>query len=130
MITMFQCLNIFRCKQHDPVANELSIELRIPISYQDKAVPTSIIVMELLWQQYGLDVIHPKVSRWLEQNAPDIKFASSDDRTQFKVGPKGTIELHLPLKVDDRLREVSFQYILSQVQHPTEPETAPQLLAA
>jgi hypothetical protein len=136
---MFRCLNIFGRKQPEftnPVANQLSVELIMPAIYQGKAVPPSIIMMELLWQQYGLDMLHPEVSRWLERNAPDVKyaaarnqFASGNERAQFTVGPQGTVELQLPLKLDDRLREVSSQYILSQVQHPMEPGTEPQLAA-
>jgi hypothetical protein len=132
MITMFQSFNNIGRKQQaftNPVVNELSVKLRMPACYQGKVVPTSIVVMELLWQQYGLDLIHPEVSRWLEQNAPDVKymaarnqFASSDDSSEINVGPTGIIDLHLSLNVDDRLREVSSQYILSQVQHSMEPE--------
>jgi hypothetical protein len=136
---MFQCLDIFGRKQTEfknPVANELSVELIMPACYQGKAVPPSIVMMELLWQQYGLDMLHPKVSRWLERNAPDVKyaaagnqFASGNDSAQFTVGPQGTVELQVSLEVDDRLREVSSQYIWSQVQHSMEPETEPQLAA-
>jgi hypothetical protein len=136
---MFQSFNTFGRKQQgftNPVVNELSVKLRMPAGYQGKAVPTSIVVMELLWQQYGLDMVHPKVSLWLEQNAPDVKymtaktrFARDNDRTEVNVGPTGIIELHLPLKLDDRLREVSSQYILSQVQHELEPETELPLAA-
>jgi hypothetical protein len=136
---MFQCLNIFSRKQQGvtkPVAHELSVELIIPACYHGKAVPSSLVLMELLWQQYGLDLLHPEVSRWLEQNAPDVKyaaarnqFASDNDSAQFVVGRQGTVELRLPLEVDDRLREVSSQYILSQLQHSMEPETEPQLAA-
>jgi hypothetical protein len=130
---MFQSFNTSNRKQKDftnPVINEMSVKLRMPAGYQGKAIPTSIVVMELLWQQYGLDMIHPEVSRWLEKNAPDVKymaaktqFVRGNDRTEVNVGPTGIIELHLPLKLDDRLREVSSQYILSQVQHSMEPET-------
>jgi hypothetical protein len=136
---MFQSINIFGHKQQaftNPVINRLSVKLRMPAGYQDKVVSASIVVMELLWQQYGLDVIHPEVSRWLEKNAPDVKymaannqFASGDDRSKFRVGSNGTIELHLPLKLDDRLREVSSQYILSQVQHSIDPDTELRLAA-
>jgi hypothetical protein len=139
IITMFQCLDIFGRKQTEfknPVANELSFELIMPAYYQGKAVPPSIVIMELLWQQYGLDMLHPKVSRWLERNAPDVKyaaarnqFASENDSTSFTVGPQGTIQLQLPLTVDDRLRDVSFRYILSQIPHSIEPETEPKLAA-
>jgi hypothetical protein len=133
---MFQSFNTFGRKQQDftnPVVNELSVKLRMPAGYQGKAVPTSIVVMELLWQQYGLDMIHPQVSRWLEQNAPDVKYMAA--KSQFargndvNVGPTGIIELLLPLKLDDRLREVSSQYILSQVQHSMEPEAELPLAA-
>src|SRR5262245_58450550 len=120
----------------NPVVNELSVKLRMPAGYQGKVVPTSIVVMELLWQQYGLDVIHPVVSRWLEKNAPDVKnmaarsqFANDDDSSRFIVKANGTIDLLLPLKTDDRLREVSSQYILSQVQPELEPETELRLAA-
>jgi hypothetical protein len=136
---MFQSINTFGGKQQgfaNPVINEFSIKLRMPACYRGKAVPTSIVVMELLWQQYGLDMIHPELSRWLEKNAPDVKymaarnqFASGDDRSEFRVGANGTIELRLSLKLDDRLREVSSQYILSQVQHSMEPETELPLAA-
>jgi hypothetical protein len=139
MITMFQSFNTFNHKQKDftnPVINEMSVKLRMPAGYQGKAVPTSIVVMELLWQQYGLDMIHPKVSQWLEKNAPDVKymaprnqFARGNDSTEVNVGPTGIIELHLPLKLDDRLREVSSQYILSQVQHSMGSETELPLAA-
>jgi hypothetical protein len=139
IITMFQCLDIFGRKQSkfkNPAENELSIELIMPAYYQGKTVPSSIVMMELLWQQYGLDMLHPEVSRWLEKNAPDVKyaavrnqFASGNDKAQFKVGSQGTVELQLSLDVDDRLREVSSQYILSQVRHSFEPETEPQLAA-
>jgi hypothetical protein len=81
-------------------------------------------------------MLHPEVSRWLEKNAPDVKyaavrnqFASGNDKTQFKVGSQGTVQLQLSLETDDRLREVSSQYILSQVRHSFEPETEPQLAA-
>jgi hypothetical protein len=136
---MFQSFNTFGRKQQaitNPVVNELSVKLRMPACYQGKAVPTSIVVMELLWQQYGLDMIHPKVSQWLEKNAPDVKymaaktqFVRGNDRTEVNVGSTGIIEMHLPLKLDDRLREVSSQYILSQVQHSTETETELPLAA-
>jgi hypothetical protein len=136
---MFQSFNNIGREQQaftNPVVNELSVKLRMPVGYQGKVVPTSIVVMELLWQQYGMDMIHPEVSRWLEKNAPDVKymaaksqFACSNGRAEVNVGPTGIIELHLPLNLDDRLREVSSQYILSQVQHSMEPEAELPLAA-
>jgi hypothetical protein len=136
---MFQSFNTSVSKQQgftNPVINEISVNLRMPAGYQGKVVPTSIVVMELLWQQYGLDLIHPEVSRWLEKNAPEVKhmaarsqFANGDDGSKFFVKANGTIDLLLPLKTDDRLREVSSQYILSQVQGDLEPETKLRLAA-
>jgi hypothetical protein len=131
---MFQCLDIFSRKQPEftnPVANQFSVELIMPPCYQGKAVPPSIVMMELLWQQYGLDMLHPEVSRWLERNAPDVKyaaarnqFASGNDSAQFTVGPEGTVEMQLSLEFDDRLREVSSQYILNQIEQSMEPQLA------
>jgi len=136
---MFQSFNTSVSKQQgftNPVINEISVNLRMPAGYQGKVVPTSIVVMELLWQQYGLDVIHPEVSRWLEKNAPEVKymasrnqFANGDESSKFIVKANGTIDLLLPLKTDDRLRMVSSQYILSQVQGDLEPETDLRLAA-
>jgi hypothetical protein len=127
---MFQSFNRQQQNIANPVVDGLTIKLRMPACYSGKAAPTSIVVMELLWQQYGLDILHPVVNRWLERNAPDVKsaaakaqFVGGDANSQIKVGLQGTIELRLPLKIDDRLREVSSQYIMSQVQHELEPET-------
>jgi hypothetical protein len=138
MVKMFECLDIFSRKQRGitgPMSDELRIKLAMPPVYKGKNVPPSVVLMELLWQQYGLDLLHPEVSRWLEQNAPDVKYASAqnqvtdeDEIDQFVVGPQGTVELQFPLEIDDRLRAVSSQYILSHI--PTfEPETEPQLAA-
>jgi hypothetical protein len=135
---MFQCLNILGSKQQGlSEVSELPVKLSMPDGYQNKAVSTSLFMKELLWQQYGMDVIHPEVSRWLELNAPDVKYAAvdnqlseSDDSAPFNVDPNGTIELHLPLEIDDRLREVSTQYFLSQIRHSIEPDTESRLQAA
>jgi hypothetical protein len=137
---MFQCLKILGCVQQgftNLEVSELPVKLSMPACFQGKAIPTSIILMELLWQQYGLDVIHPEVSRWLEENAPDVRHAAANNQLeggdvchQIKVEQNGTIELRLPLKIDDRLREVSTRYFLSQVQQSIEPETEPRLQAA
>jgi hypothetical protein len=131
---MFQnSTNIGRTQQGftNSVANELAITLEMPGWSKGKMVPTSRVVTALLWQQYGLDVLHPEVSRWLEQNAPDVKHAAAENRAangsesnnaQFRVGSDGTVKVHLSLKVDDRLREVSSRYLLSQVRHSIEPK--------
>jgi hypothetical protein len=130
---MFQCLNIIGYKQQDFTnlqVSELPVKLTMPAGYRDKAIPTSIVVKELLWQQYGMDLTHPEVSRWLEQNAPDVKDAAADHQFTDVDDQKETIEFHLPLEIDDRLREVSTQYFLSQIQYSIEPETQPQLMVA
>jgi len=137
---MFQCLNIIGYKQQDFTnlqVSELPVKLNMPAGYQDKAIPTSIVVKELLWQQYGMDLTHPEVSRWLEQNAPDVKdaaadnqFTDCDDSAPIKFDQKETIEFHLPLEIDDRLRQISTQYFLSQVQYSIVPETEHQLMVA
>jgi hypothetical protein len=127
---MFQSFNSKQQNLTNPVVDGVTIKLRMPACYSGKNAPTSIVVMELLWQQYGLDILHPAVNRWLERNAPDVKsaaantqFVGGDANSQIKVGQQGTIELRLTLKIDDRLREVSSQYIMSQIQHELEPET-------
>ena len=129
---MFKSFNIGRKQQGSTqtVVNEMPVKLRMPVGFQGKSVPTSIVMMELLWQQYGLDLVHPEVSRWLERNAPDVKYAMSQlAGGQIEVGSKGTVELNLSLKADDRLREVSSQYILSQVGHSMEPQPELRLAA-
>ena len=133
----FKCLNLFGRKQEaNPADNEMSIELTMPACYHGRTVPTSIVLMELLWQQYGLDMLHPELNGWLERYAPDVKYAAAryevgfvDPNTQFKVGPKGTIELNLSLDVDDRLREVSSEYIFSQIKPSFSPHTEPLIAA-
>jgi hypothetical protein len=101
-------------------AGELQVMLEMPDGCEGKTVPTSTVMMALLWQHYGLDLPHPEVSRWLEQNAPDVKYAvarnkstgSDDDESAgLKVSSNGTIKVHLSPEVDQRLREVSSQYI-------------------
>jgi hypothetical protein len=136
---MFQSINIFGRKQQaisNPVVNEVAVKLRMPVGYQGKSVPTSIVAMELLWQQYGLDLMHPEVNRWLDQNASDIKAAvarnqmvSVGENAQVKVSSRGTIEFQLSVKVDERLREVSSQYILSQMGQAIEMQNDLRLAA-
>ncbi|HKX29200.1 MAG TPA: hypothetical protein VJ302_16005 [Blastocatellia bacterium] len=126
---MFQSIKSVNHQQSEftnPVATAVPVKLRMPAGYRGQTVPASIVVLELLWQQYGLDLLHPEVSRWLELNAPDVKGAIAGDRVlgsdRFEVGSRATIELRLTLKADDRLRQVSSQYLLSQVQPSIEPE--------
>jgi hypothetical protein len=126
VIKMFQSI-----KGENRIANQLSVKLRMPLGFQGKTVPMNVVVMELMWQQYGLDLLHPQVSRWMEQNAPEVKSLLSSDRNGagFPVGPKGTIEMQVSLETDDRLREVSSQYILSQVGHSVAPQQELRLAA-
>jgi hypothetical protein len=118
-------------KGGNTAANQMSVKLRMPLGYQGKTVPINIVVMELMWQQYGLDLMHPEVNRWLEQNAPEVKalVAKKHNDAGFTVGPKGTIEMQLSLRTDDRLREISSQYVLSQVGNAVAPQQELRLAA-
>ncbi len=109
------------------IAGELPVMLEMPGGSEGKTVPTNTVLMALLWQQYGLDLPHPEVSRWLERYAPDVKYAvarnksmrsDEDDPAELKVSSDGTIKVHLSLEVDQRLREVSSQYIRWQSREP------------
>jgi hypothetical protein len=110
-------------------AGELQVMLEMPDGCEGKTVPASTVMMALLGQHYGLDLPHPEVSRWLEQNAPDVKYAvarnestgSDDDESAgLKVGSDGTIRVHLSPEVDQRLREVSSQYVRWQARTSSE----------
>jgi hypothetical protein len=126
VIKMFQSI-----KGGNTKANEMSVKLRMPLGFQGKTVPMNVVVMELLWQQYGLDMLHPEVSRWMDQHAPEVKslVASHHNNAGFTVSPKGTVEMQVSLRTDDRLREVSSQYILSQVGHSAAPQQELRLAA-
>jgi hypothetical protein len=111
------------------ISGELPVMLEMPGGSEGKTVPTNAVLMALLWQQYGLDLPHPEVSRWLERYAPDVKYAvaknksmgsNGDDPAELKVSSDGTIKVHLSLEVDQRLREVSSQYIRWQSREPIE----------
>jgi hypothetical protein len=112
-----------------PPATELPVMLEMPDGCEGKMIPTSTVMMALLWQYYGLDLPHPEVSRWLEQNAPDVKYAvarirstssGEDESAELKVGSDRTIKVYLSPEVDQRLREVSSQYIRWQIREPIE----------
>jgi hypothetical protein len=118
---MFNGFAIFGRKRQASAQSELPVMLQMHGWSEGETVSTSTVVMALLWQYYGLDLRHPEVSRWLEQNAPDVKYAiaedqlaSGDNRTRFRIGPNGMMTIHLSLEVDDRLREVAANYILRQ----------------
>jgi hypothetical protein len=123
MIKMFQSINIFGRKQQNRAASmidQLPVIVEMPAGYEGKTVSSSTVMMALLWQQYGLDLLHPEFNRWLEQNAPDVKYAVAQNRHKdgeragLRVGTDGKIKVQLSPKVDDRLREISSQYILEK----------------
>lgn len=123
-IEMFHGYAIYRRKEQASARYELPVMLQMGDWSEGETVTTSTVVMALLWQHYGLDLSHPEVSRWLEQNAPDVKYAvaedqlaSGDNRNRFRIGPNGMMTVYLSLEVDDRLREVSSRYILRQSAH-------------
>jgi hypothetical protein len=116
---MFHSLAIFRRKRQPSARYELPVMLRMGEWFEGETVSTSTVVLELVWQYYGLDLSHPEVSRWLEKNAPDVKYAvaedqlaNGDDRSRFRIGPNGMMTVYLSPEVDDRLREISSRYIL------------------
>jgi hypothetical protein len=120
---MFQSINIFGRKQENRVASmidQFPVTVEMPAGYEGKTVSSSTVMMALLWQQYGLDMLHPEFNRWLEQNAPDVKYAVAQnrakdgERAELRVGVDGRIKVQLSPEVDDRLREVSSQYILEK----------------
>jgi hypothetical protein len=85
---------IYRSKRQATARYELPFMLQMSDWPKGETVSTSTVVMALLWQYYGLDLNHPEVSQWLEQNAPDVKYAvaedqlaSGDDRSSFRIGP-------------------------------------------
>ena len=121
---MFHGYAIYRRKEQASARYELPVMLQMGDRSEGETVTTSTVVMALLWQHYGLDLSHPEVSRWLEQNAPDVKYAVAEDqlatgdkRNRFRIGPNGMMRVHLSLEVEDRLREVSSRYILRQSAH-------------
>jgi hypothetical protein len=123
MINMFQSISIFGRKQQNRAASmidQLPVTVEMPAGYEGKTVTSNTVMMALLWQQYGLDLLHPEFSGWLEQNAPDVKYAVAQNRCKngeragLRVGADGRINVQLSPEVDDRLREISSQYILEK----------------
>jgi hypothetical protein len=104
--------------------NELNFMLEMPGGLDGTRVPSSTVVSALLWQQYGLDLLHPQLSRWLEKNAPDVKYAVARNQrdhqqscANFRVGQNGTLRVYLSPDVDARLRKVASDYFFWQVEH-------------
>jgi hypothetical protein len=131
---MFQSTTDFWRKQAgmaDSDRNGMPLILKLSGATEGTLVPATTVVTALLWQQYGLDMLHPEVSRWLEKHAPDVKYAvarnksaSVDERNSpnFRVGRNGTLKVHLSLEIDDRLRKVSSDYFWWQVESSKESE--------
>jgi hypothetical protein len=130
MMTMFNALTISGRihKNHEPsMADEISIMLEMPRMYDGTTVTSNTVVTALFWQQYGLDLLHPEVSQWLEKCAPDVKYAvakkqqdDDEDTTYFRVGRNGTLKVHLSPEVYERLRKVSSDYLWWQVEQSIE----------
>ncbi len=120
---MFQNINIFGRKERNTsvsMIDQFPVMVEMPAGYEGKTVSSNTVMMALLWQQYGLDLLHPEFNGWLEQNAPDVKYAvaqnedKNSERPGLRVGEDGTIKVQLSPEVDDRLREISSQYILEK----------------
>src|SRR5215510_1649945 len=131
MLTMSNGINILggRHKYLAPsMEDELPLTLEMPSRYDGTTVLSSTVVTALLWQQFGLDLLHPEVNRWLEKYAPDVKYAVAvnscdveQNSVNFRVGWDGTLKVHLSPDVDERLRRVSSDYIWWQVEHAMDP---------
>jgi hypothetical protein len=128
---MFQSINIFGRKQQNRAASmidQLPVMVEMPAGYEGKTVSSNTVMTELLWQQYGLDLLHPEFSRWLEQNAPDVKYAvaqngcKNGESAELRVGADGRIKVQISLEIDRRLREVTSQYIMWQMESEKEQE--------
>jgi hypothetical protein len=125
---MFQIIDSFGRKERDeqapehaPLINQYPVAVEMPVGFEGQTVSSSSIMMALLWQQYGLDLLHPEFNRWLEQNAPDVKYAvalndrGNSERAGLTVGTDRKIKVDISPIVDQRLREVSSEYILWQL---------------
>ncbi len=122
---MFQSMNTVGRKQHYSAASmidQLWVMVEMPVRFEGRPVSSRAVMISLFWQQYGLDLLHPKFSRWLEQNAPDVKYAVAQNSVRngvnagMRVGSDGKVKVQLPLELDQRLREVSSQYMMWQIE--------------
>jgi hypothetical protein len=121
---MFQSINIFARKEQYSAAepiDQLTVIVEMPARFEGTKVSSRAVMISLLWQQYGLDLLHPEFSRWLEQNARDVKYAVAQNSVPngvnagLRVGANGMVKVQLSLEFDRRLREVSSQYIMWQM---------------
>lgn len=119
---MFQSNNTFRSEQHSAASmyDQFSVIVEMPERFEGKPVSSRAVMIALLWQEYGLDLLHPQFSRWLDRNAPDVKFEVMNNSVEngvnvgLRVGASGKVKVELPLEFDQRLREVSSQYLMGQ----------------
>jgi hypothetical protein len=116
--------NTFRREQHYSAASmidQITVMVEMPVRFEGRPVSSRAVMISLLWQQYGLDLLHPEFSRWLEQNAPDVKYEVAQNSVKngvnngLRAGSDGKVKVQLPLEFDQRLREVSSQYMRWQV---------------
>jgi hypothetical protein len=128
---MFQSINIFGRKQQYSEAeliDQVTVMVEMPVRFEGSPVSSRAVMISLLWQQYGLDLLHPEFSRWLERNAPDVKYAVAQNSVKngvnegLRVGAGGMVRVQLSLEFDQRLREISSQYILWQMEPENEQE--------
>ncbi|MBO0797758.1 MAG: hypothetical protein J2P31_02950 [Blastocatellia bacterium] len=118
---MFQNIAKFGHKQNSeilPAGQTVSVEM--PAGFEGRSVTSCEVMTSLLWQQYGLDLLHPEFNRWLERYAPDVKYITAQNKNIFTVGPDKKIKVNISPAIDQRLREVSSKYILWQVESEME----------
>jgi hypothetical protein len=123
---MFQSINTFGREQQYSAASIIdqliAVMVEMPARFEGRPVSSRAVMISLLWQQYGLDLLHPEFSRWLERNAPDVRSAVAQNSVKngvnagLRVGADGKVKVELSLDFDQRLREVSSQYIRWQTQ--------------
>jgi hypothetical protein len=134
---MYQNNQIFRQTQQDSVASmsaasmsdHVTVIVEMPVRLEGRMVSSRAMMIPLLWQEYGLDVLNPVLSRWLERKAPDIKHAVARNYSESSgliVGPDGLLKVTLSRRLDRRLRELSSQYLDWQMEmEQSQPKANP-----
>ena len=132
---MFQSINTVGREQHysaTSMNDQITVMVEMPVRFEGRPVSSRAVMISLLWQQYGLDLLHPVFSRWLEHVAPDLKYAVAQNSVKnsvnsgLRVGADGKVKVHLPLDFDQRLREVSSQYKMWQMK-PKKEQMRPRM---
>jgi hypothetical protein len=120
---MFQNINTVGREQHYSAASiidQITVMVEMPVRFEGRPVSSRAVMISLFWQKYGLDLLHPELSRWLEHYAPDVKYAVAQNSVKngvnagLRVGADGKVKVQLHLEFDQRLREVSSQYKMGQ----------------